>query len=320
VRYFSTSVPEGRIKMATKGMDRMFISVSNLQDSLAFYRDWIGMKVVADETLEANEIQQLWNLSGETKTHAVSLKNEQQSTLLELIEFIPHSGRTIREGAKPWDYGIYAITFLVKDIDKIYRDLTEKGFTFVSPPIRYQPNWVPHQVKEATLLGPDNVPIDHFERMKDEDYGSHGDYVKFDHCAQIVEDLSEVKRFYGDILGLELKGAMTIPEGLIDDVLTIPPGTEVKTSFFNKENALMIEFLQLSMKGKSLASIARPPNLGLFMISFEVDDFLSLMETCKKEGISILSGPVELHAKLYGKMRAVTIEGPSGVMIELFER
>jgi len=306
--------------MATKGMDRVSISVSSLGDSLAFYRDWIGMKIIAEQTLEPAEIQQLWNLPGGTEARAVFLKNELQSTLLELIEFTPNTGRTIREGARPWDYGIYCITFRVKDIDKIYCELTERGFTFVSPPIQYQPNWVPHQVKEVALIGPDNVPIDHFERMTSEECKPQGNYVRFDHSAQMVEDISEVKEFYGEILGLDLKGEMAIPEGLIDDILTLPRGTEVKTSFFNKEDALMIEFLQLSIEGKSLASVARPPNLGIFMISFEVDNLLPLMETFRKEGISILSGPVELPTKVHGRMRAITVEGPSGVMIELFDR
>ena len=308
--------------MATKGMDRVFISASNLEDSLAFYRDLIGMKVVAEQTLEPDEVQQLWNLPRETEAQAIFLKNELQSTLLELIEFKPNSGRTIREGTKSWDYGIYDVAFFVKDIAACYRDLTEKGYTFVSPPILYQPNWVPHQVKEVVLFGPDNVPFVLFERMTDEAQAYQQQYIRFNHSAQLVENLGEVKRFYGDILGLDLKGEMTVPEGIIDRVLAVPPGTESEVVFYERkdENTCLMEFLKLSVKAIALASIARPPNLGLFMISFEVDALLSLMETLKKEGIAILSGPVELQTKVHGKMRAITVEGPSGVMIELFER
>ena len=307
--------------MATKGMDRISISVSNLEGSLAFYRDWIGMEVIADEILEPTEIQRLWNLSPEIEARAVSLKSELQSTLLELIEFTPHSERTIREEAISWDYGLYCITFLVRDVDTIYRDLSGRGFTFISPPVTYQPNWVPHKVKEVTVIGPDNVRIDHFQRVKEEDYGSQGNYVRFDHCAQFADNLDEAIRFYRDIVGLDLMSQMTIPKGLIDDIIAVPPGTEEKTAFFNKkdENALMMECMQLSIKGKSLASVARPPNLGLFMISFEVDDLSSFMETCEKKEVAILSGPVELHTQLHGKMRVIILESPNGVMIELFE-
>jgi len=308
--------------MATKGMDRVTISVSNLEDSLVFYRDWGGMKVVAEQTMEPDKVQQLWNLPGGMEAKAAFLKDEVQSTLLELIEFTPNSGRTIREGARPWDYGLYDIAFFVKDADACYGDLTEKGFIFVSPPIQYQPNWVPYAVKEVILIGPDNVPIAHIERITSEGYESQDKYIRLIDSAQIVENMSDVGKFYGDILGLDFLGELTLPGGLVDDVLTLPHGTKVKMAFFNKkdENALMVEFLQLSVKGKSLSSVARPPNLGLFMISFEVDALLSLMATLKKEGISILSGPVELHTKVHGHMRAITVEGPGGVMVELFER
>ena len=308
--------------MATKGMDRISISVSNLVDSLAFYRDWIGMRVVARETLEPKQIQQLWNLPPETKARAAILKNELQPTLLELIEFRPRSGRKIREGLRSLDYGLYDIAFLVRDIEQIYRELTEKGFTFISPPIQYQPNWVPHRVKEMVLIGPDNVRVAHFQRMKYEEYGVPGNYVKLNHSAQIVDDTDKAIKFYCDILGLDLASQVTVPKGLVDDVIGAPAGTETKLTFITRKDTdtVIMEFVELSLKGKSLAPVAKPPNLGLFMLSFEVDDLSSLMKTLQKEGITVLSGPVEWHTKSSGKMTAITVEGPGGVMVKLFER
>jgi len=114
--------------MATDGMDRISISVSNMEASLAFYRDWIGMQIVADQQLEPDKIQQLWNLPKATKARAVFVRNNDQSTLLELIEFQQGSNRKIREGANPWDYGIYDIAFMVKDLDKAYNDLLRNIF------------------------------------------------------------------------------------------------------------------------------------------------------------------------------------------------
>lgn len=242
--------------------------------------------------------------------------------MLELIEFTPSSGRTIREGAKSLDYGICDIAFIVKEIDKIYHDLTEEGFTFVSPPVQFQPLWVPHAVKEAIVTGPDNVPISHIERMKYEEYEVKSNYKRLNHSALIVDDIKEAIKFYHDTLGLDLTSEVIVPEGLIAKVLAIPLDTEVKLAFIERkdENALIMEFMELSVKGKSLASVARPPNLGLFMYSFEVDDLLLLTEMLEKEGIAILSGPVELHTELHGKMKAITVEAPGDTMIELFER
>lgn len=307
--------------MTSSEIDRVFISVSNMEASLAFYRDWIGMEVVADSPLASDEIQRLWNLSEHTKARAVSLKNEQQQTLLELIEFQPNSGKMITDLAQPGDYGIYSIAFMVSDLDRTYKDLKSKGFTFISSPITYKPDWSPYEVKQVILIGPDKVPIAHFERMISPKEEIKGDYGKFTHSAQIIEDMNEVARFYRDILGVDLLMELTITKGLVDELLSLPTGTEGKIAFFKKQDSdsLLMEFLQLSIKGRSLASVAKPPNIGLFMLSFKVDDLTSLMRICKKEKIRILSGPVELYRERTGKMRALTVEGPGGTMIELFD-
>jgi catechol 2,3-dioxygenase-like lactoylglutathione lyase family enzyme len=130
-----------------------------------------------------------------------------------------------------------------------------------------------------------------------------------------------VAKFYRDILGIDLLGELNFGKGLLDELLLLPPETDGKLAFYKKQdsNALLMEFVQLSVKGKSLASVARPPNLGLFMISFKVDDLSALMATLRKEGIVVLSGPVELYIETHGKIRAITVEGPSGVLVECFE-
>ena len=93
--------------MVNTGIDRIFMSVSDMNKSLAYYRDFVGMKVIAEQNLEPDRIQQLWNLPKGTKGRAVYLNKDGKPTLLTLIEFQPHSGKTIRGGAKQWDYGIY---------------------------------------------------------------------------------------------------------------------------------------------------------------------------------------------------------------------
>ena len=208
----------------------------------------------------------------------------------------------------------------MKDIDAIYRDLTEKGFTFTRPPFKYQPDWMRHAVKEVVLVGPDNVTCGHFQIITPKGIDAPGNYIRFDHCAQTMDNLSEGIKFYRDILGLDLGWEITLAEGLLDELLETPPGTEVKTAFFERraENALGIQTFQFSVKGKP--TVARPPNLGLLMMSFEVDNLSSLIKTFKQERIPILSGPVELHTKVHGKMRAIIVEGPGGTMVELFER
>ena len=308
--------------MISSGVARIFISVRDMDESLAFYRDWVGMKVVAEQYLDPEKIRQLWNLAPGIQARTVFLKNEEQPTMLELIEFQPPSKRAIRQGARHWDYGFYDTGFMVKDLDKTYKDLTGKGFKFVSPPVYYKPDWTTFKVKEAILIGPNDMPVAHIELLTSPKMDVKRDYGRLSHVAQMVEDMDEVIRFYRDILGLQLISDVPVSRGLVDDVLTLPPGTDVRLAFVRKEDSQYagVEFLAFSLKGKSLASAAKPPNFGLFMISFETDDLPGLIEQYKSEKITILSGPLELEAGPHGNIRAITVEGPNQEMLEFFEK
>ena len=141
-------------------------------------------------------------------------------------------------------------------------------------------------------------------------------------CAQIVEDMDEVIRFYGDILGLTLTGDHKMPGGLLEEILPLPPGIDVRIAMFNKKGSKspVVECIEFSRKGKSFTSVAKPPNLGIFMISFETDDLSGLMERFERNDIRVISGPVEMEIVTHGKIKTIIAEGPSKVSIEFFEK
>ena len=105
--------------MVKRGIDRICISVGDMEESLAFFRDHAGMNVCADLELNPESIQKLWDLPEGTTARAVGLTKDGQPSVLELIEFRPNSGKCIRNGASIFDYCIYDIAFMVKDLDKI---------------------------------------------------------------------------------------------------------------------------------------------------------------------------------------------------------
>lgn len=303
--------------MVTSGIDRIHISVKDMDESLAFFRDCTGMKVVADQHLDTNAMQRLWNLPAGTEARAVYLKNREQTTLLQLIEFNPRSEIMIRDGAQTWDFGLFDIAWFVKNLDKTYQYLLEKEYTFHTPPTAYKATWSGRDVNEAILIGPNAMPIALIEKPDIE-----ADYQRIADQAQIVEDMNKTITFYRDILGLKLLGDMELPKGLIDDVLALPAGTDVWIAFFNQEDssAPVVEAVELSIKGKAMASVARPPHLGLFMISFETDNLSELMKNFKQKDISTISGPVEFNIKPHGTISAITVEGPNKELIEIFEK
>jgi len=308
--------------MVKRGIDRICISVSDMEESLAFFRDHTGMSVCADLALSPEKMQKFWNLPEGTTARAVGLKKDGQPSVLELVEFRPNTGKNIRDAAAIFDYGIYDIAFIVKDLDTTYNDLLAKGFTFIAPPKTYTPPWFPVEVKEAILIGPGGIPVAHLEMVGSpmgalkEDYGMIGD------SAQVVENIDKALRFYKDILGLDLIADEKLPRGLVDDVLALPPDTDLRMAFLNRKgcNNPVVEFLEFSTKGSYVSSAGGPPNCGIFMISFETDDLAALAEKLRKERIAFLSGPMRMEIPCFGKADTILVEAPGRVMVELFER
>jgi len=308
--------------MVIGGMESLTIRVHDMAKSLAFYRDYVGMNPISDEVLPDELTGSLWQIPIGVRPRVATLKHQSQNTLLELVEFGAVPGKSVREDAQSWDYGIYCFTFLLRDIDAAHRDLTGLGYRFVAAPLLYQPNWVPHAVKEATLVGPDGVLVDHFQRMKAETYPVPGNYVRLDHCAVIASDFDPIKRFYGEILGLDLRWQLEIPDGLINAIIELPPGTKADTMSYHREgqDSLLIEFLKFSEKGSPLNRDAGMPDIGPYMMSFEVDSLEGMPEKCAGAGFPILAGPLASETARHGDTRVLFVNGPDKVLIRLFER
>jgi catechol 2,3-dioxygenase-like lactoylglutathione lyase family enzyme len=307
--------------MIKRGIDRICISVGNIDESLTFFRDYVGMTICADQTLPSHNIQKFWNLPEGTSARSVALKKNSQPSILELIEFQPNSGKSIRDNATIFDYGIYDIAFIVRDLDKTYEDLISKGYEFIAQPKKYKPPWFPLEVKEAILIGPDHILIAHLELVGTPEKKLPDKYGLLADSAQVVDNIDAAIKFYKDILGLDLIGNEQLPKGLVNEVLAIPPETDLNMAFLNKKDSQnpVLEFLQFTTAGKDMSQTAKPENFGIFMISFEVTDLSGLIIKLKDEKIRFLSKPMKMEIPYYGKVRTLLIEAPNRAMVELFE-
>jgi len=307
--------------MIKNGIARILISVSDLNESVKFYRDIFQMTVVGEYSLDNNTIEQLWNLPPETTAKAVCLKNNEQTTLLELIKFQPQSERFIRSRGNTTDYGLFTIALRAKNVDAAYENLKQKGYQFICLPITYTPSWVPVTVKEAIMVAPNETAIALIERVSEPIPEFEGDFSIMLDTSQVVENIEEVTKFYVDILGLNIVFDQVLPTGMIDNILNLPEGTESRMAFVNQtgSNNAALEFIQCSVKGKSLADVAKPPYLGLFAIAFAVDNLSALIQKLQANNIKMLSEPVEISNYDQKRVRAIVVEAPNGVNLQFFE-
>jgi hypothetical protein len=85
-------------------------------------------------------------------------------------------------------------------------------------------------------------------------------------------------------------------------------------------NAIFLEFLETTAKAGYLADVAKPPNIGLFSIALETVDLAEVTGKVAAAGFPVLSGPVEIVRGSYEKIRAVTVAGPSRVLLQFYEK
>jgi catechol 2,3-dioxygenase-like lactoylglutathione lyase family enzyme len=306
--------------MVKNGIDRIKISVRDMAESVAFFRDTIEMTVVGDTRLEPEAFRTLWGLPPGTTARAVYLKNDEQSTLIELIEVSPNSGRYIRDGARTYDHGLLDIAFRAKDLVAIYESLTRQGYRFLSPPCVYTANWAKVTVAEVILIGPNRMPVAFIERLSEpKPFIKHRFGTMVD-VAQYVPEMEACAPFYTDILGYTSVFDSELPPGLIDEVVALPPGCRSRLNLMYQmpSKTPAVELIACTAAGKSLAPVVHPASYGLFALTFETVDLGALLERVTQAGYDVLAGPVEYDSVIHGRITAATVRGPNDVLLEFF--
>ena len=113
-----------------KQLRHIGIVVSNLEKSLVFYRDLLGLKIQKDNREKGSYIDRLLGLH-DTDTRTVKLSSSDGS-LIELLHYnCPKSKTKIK---KINDIGYSHVAFSVGDLDKDYKYLKNRGVVFNSLP------------------------------------------------------------------------------------------------------------------------------------------------------------------------------------------
>ena len=107
------------------------IVVSDMERSLKFYQNLIGLKVVKDFSEKGDYIDSILGLSG-VQLRMVKLVTGDGS-MIELLQYQSHPNQPPLK-SEIYDLGCSHIAFTVDNLDEEYRRLSEKGVTFNCSP------------------------------------------------------------------------------------------------------------------------------------------------------------------------------------------
>jgi catechol 2,3-dioxygenase-like lactoylglutathione lyase family enzyme len=134
------------------------ISVADMERSLAFYRDLLGMKVAMDVEGTSEKLGVIVGLPG-ARARIVMLELDNQR--IELFQYRTPVGKPMPEGMAQCDNGLTHIAFNVTDLDGIYEGLKEKGVRFYS-----EPQVLRGEMKVVYFKDPDGVTLEFMEDLK----------------------------------------------------------------------------------------------------------------------------------------------------------
>ena len=108
-------------------------TVSDLDRSVAFYRDLLGCAVIATQEKEGGYLAAIVGYP-DAHVRMAHLRVPDGEHVIELFEYVSPTGA--RADVQPRNVGASHLCFIVTDLQAVYQDLLEQGVTsFVSRPI-----------------------------------------------------------------------------------------------------------------------------------------------------------------------------------------
>jgi len=119
------------MKNIVKGYRHTGIICEDIDKSLYFYKDLLGLKVIQDFWDDSEYINKITGLEN-ANVHMIKLEAD-DGTVIELLEYPTHPTAIVKLPIH--NVGLPHIAFQVRNIEQAYIKLTKKGVEFLSEPI-----------------------------------------------------------------------------------------------------------------------------------------------------------------------------------------
>ncbi len=298
----------------TLGVSRVFhcnVNCSNLDRSLAFYRDTLGFTQGAHTVPEAPQPGGAFGLD-RAQWDAWILYDDRgwDGMGIDLLEW-----QVPKPTGAPYPVanhlGFSRLGFTTPDLDATYQRLLDAGAKCFGPP---------HAVEVAGVEGlrafvatdPDGTQIEILS----------GDSTRFAFVAINCSDLERSVEFYSDIVGF--RALARIAPGVRDEsALGLGPGSEWEMHYLDDPRHQLAFAVDL-VEWKQPKPAGRPydaaNNLGIYRMALMTDDIDRDYAELQDRGVKCLSAPATLEmGPGIPTLRALMFEDPDGTMLELIE-
>ena len=299
-------------------------TVSDMDRSVAFYRDVLMFKQVSTVEVDGPEYDQLWGIFG-VRARVVRMQLGEQQ--LELIEFLsPPDVRPIPVPSYSNDLWFQHFAIVVRDMEKAWGKLRKHHVRQISP----RPQTIPISnpaaagIKAIKFRDPDghNLELLWFPKGKGNPkwhQPTSSLFLGIDHTAMTVRSTESSITFYRDLLGMTVAGG-TLNMGAEQEHLDSLPGARARvTGLVPKMGPPGLEFLEyeLPTAGRPSPTDSRSTDLWHWQTTLVVSDVEAAASALRGAARFVSSSVVALPDKTLGFTKGVLVRDPDGHALQI---
>lgn len=310
--------------IAVQSVAAVGFTVSDMDRSVAFYRDVLTFTPISDVEVDGPEYDQLWGIFG-VRARVVRLQLGEQQ--LELVEFLsPPDLRPVPVPSYSNDLWFQHIAIVVRDMDRAWGQLRTHHVRQISP----RPQTIPISnpaaagIKAVKFRDPDghNLELLWFPEDKGSPswkmFGTNL-FLGIDHTAMTVRSTESSTKFYRDLLGMTVAGG-TLNMGTTQQYLDSLPGARTRvTGLAPKMGPPGLEFLEyeLPTAGRPFPTDSHPTDLWHWQTTLVVPDVEAAAAQVHGMGQMISSGVVTLPDKGLGFTKGFLVRDSDGHAVQI---
>lgn len=299
-------------------------TVSDMDRSIAFYRDVLTFKPISDVEVDGPEYDQLWGIFG-VRARVVRMQLGEQQ--IELTQFIsPPDLRPIPMPSYSHDLWFQHFAIVVRDMETAWAQLRKHHVRQISP----RPQTIPASnppaagIKAIKFRDPDghNLELLSFPEGKGNSVWKKPGTILFmgiDHTAMTVRSTESSAKFYRDLLGMTIAGG-TLNMGTTQQYLDSLPGARTRvTGLAPKIGPPGLEFLEyeLPTAGRPFPADSHPTDLWHWQTTLVVSDVDAAAAALKDTAQLVSSSVVSIPDGNLGFRKGFLIRDPDGHVMQV---
>ena len=312
----------GGARAAVVEVERISLTVADLDRTERFYRDGLGFVTVGRRHVEGPAVARLFDVAGTTTIESLVMRLG--SDEVEFLAYRPW-GRLYPEGSRSPDLWFQHFAIVVSDMDAAYAQLRRVAFAPISSG---GPQTLPEQdgrVRAFKFRDPDGHPLEllYFPPGQGRPLwhlpAEGRVFVGIDHSAVAVSDTTASEAFYGGLLGMRIAYEVT-NRGPTQDALDGINGAVVMITGLRpgSPSGPGIEFLdyRAPSTGRRAPSDTASNDLVHVHLVLRVDDLKSQVRRLRDNHVSFVSPGI---VPLGNGIDAAMVRDPDGHVLLLEE-